>query len=59
MDSWFLLVLLGSGLIHAGASNTTTGKLLFDETGIWNRILVLHLMPTFEALMILKKGKVY
>lgn len=24
MDSWFLLVLLGSGLIHAGASNTTT-----------------------------------
>ena len=44
MDSWFLLVLLGSGLIHVGANNTTIGKVPFDKTGIWNRILVLCLM---------------
>ena len=44
MDSWFLLTLLGSGLIHVGANNTTTGKLPFDKIGTWNRILFYFLI---------------
>lgn len=44
MDSWFIFVLLGSGLMHVSANNATTGKLSFDKAGIWNRILLSHLM---------------
>ena len=60
MDSWFLLTLLGSGLIQVGASNTTTGKLPFVKIGTWNRILFIFMFsdPSLKTLVVLKKEKI-
>lgn len=44
MDSWLILVLLGSTVIHVGANNTTTGKLSLDKAGFQKIILLLHLI---------------
>lgn len=57
MDSWFILVLLGSSLTRVGANNATTGKLSFDKAGVLNRILLSHLMTKIGDLGGIKERK--